>query len=420
MGADWKQLYTWYLKEKNWRERILSIVEASFYHRPKDALSQRTAELLYGRFLQNSVTRLENFSACAYAHFLTYGLKLRERESYQFQAVDLGNLFHSAMERFADKLTKAEETWTLVTESLRDKFIEESVEECIVDYGNSVLYSSARNEYIITRLKRMMRRTVWAVIKQLERGDFVPNGYEIVYDSGMISLDDYKRMRLHGKIDRVDVCETEDNVYVKVIDYKTGFKEFDLGEIYHGLQLQLILYMNAAMDMEAQKHMGKKIIPAGLFYYKMQDPVVKRVDDDFEREELILKELRLDGIVNQSDDVIEHMDREISGSSLVLPVTRNKDGSLSKTSKVLSEEEFSVVSQFARRKMKDIGNQIMKGDTTISPYMAGEQTPCKYCPYKVVCGFDEKIEGYEYRRLDKFGSKDEVIEVMKKEVTPWE
>ncbi len=420
LSDTWKELYNWYLGETKWREQITKIVEASFYQRPQEALSQKTAELLYGEFLNNSVTRLEKFSACAYAHFLTYGLKLKEREVYQFQVVDLGNLFHSAMERFSEKLAIAGETWISVQEEVRDTLIEESVEECISDYGNSVLYSSARNEYIITRLKRLMRRTVWAVIKQLERGDFLPKGYEIVYDSGMIPLDDYKRMRLHGKIDRVDVFETEDQVYVKVIDYKTGFKEFDLGEIYHGLQLQLILYMNAALDMEAKRANGKKVIPAGLFYYKMQDPVVKRVDDDLEREELILKELRLDGVVNDSEVVLEHLDREASGQSTVIPVAYNKDGSLSKTSKVLSEEEFDVVSQFAKEKMKSIGNRIMQGETEVSPYAMGEQTPCKYCPYKVVCGFDEKIAGYQYRTLEKFKSKEEIMEAMKKEVPSWE
>lgn len=396
------------------------MVDANFYQRPKDALSQKTAEMLYGKFLDNSVTRLEKFSACAYAHFLSYGLKLKERETYQFQAVDLGNLFHGAMERYSDKLSRTEETWTTISEMKRDALIEESVEECIVDYGNSILYSSARNEYIITRLKRMMRRTIWAVTKQLERGDFIPKGYEIVYDSGMIPLEDYKKMRLHGKIDRVDVYETDENVYVKVIDYKTGVKAFDLGEIYHGLQLQLVIYMNAAIDMESRKAPGKKVIPAGLFYYKMRDPVINRVDDDEEREELLLKELRLDGVVNQSEEVLEHLDRMAQGQSSVIPIARNKDGSLSKTSKVLSEEEFAVVSKFANEKMKAIGNKIMQGETQISPYAMGEHTPCKYCPYKVVCGFDEKIAGYEYRKLEKFDTKEEIIACMKEEVPSWE
>ena len=275
LGAEWQELYTWYRQNPKWRKKIEQIVEACFYEKPKDGLTTRTAQRLYGTILENSVTRLEKFSACAYAHFLSYGLNLREREEYTFQAIDLGNIFHSAIEHFAKKLEAEGYTWTTLPEGRREELIEESVEESIVDYGNTILYSSARNEYIIKRLKRMMRRTVWALTKQLEKGDFMPGGYEISFGgaSGLstsdIALDGHGRMRLRGKIDRVDICEDEDNVYVKVIDYKTGAKAFDLGELYYGLQLQLVLYLNTALELESRKHHGKTVIPAGIFYYQM-------------------------------------------------------------------------------------------------------------------------------------------------------
>ena len=204
-------------------------MEACFYEKPKDGLTTRTAQRLYGTILENSVTRLEKFSACAYAHFLSYGLNLREREEYT-SGNRSGNIFHSAIEHFAKKLEAEGYTWTTLPEGRREELIEESVEESIVDYGNTILYSSARNEYIIKRLKRMMRRTVWALTKQLEKGDFMPGGYEISFGgaSGLstsdIALDGHGRMRLRGKIEGVDICEDEDNVYVKVIDYKTGAK----------------------------------------------------------------------------------------------------------------------------------------------------------------------------------------------------
>ncbi len=417
---EWKQLYSWYVSDEAWREQILQMVGASFFQRPRDILSEKAARMLYGDILYNSVTRMEQFSSCAYAYFLTYGLKLKERETYQFQALDLGNLFHSAMERFSEKLTKSGETWLSVSEEERDSLIEESVEESIVDYGNSILYSSARNEYTITRLKRLVRRSIWAITKQLEQGDFVPKGYEVVYDSGMILLAENKKMRLHGKIDRVDICETEDQVFVKVVDYKTGTKEFDLGEVYHGLQLQLILYMNAAMEMEKKRAAGKEVIPAGLFYYKMQDPVIAKVDNEEEREELLLKALRMDGMVNESEDVLSHLERDGWTKSWAIPVDKKKDGGLSKNSKVLLPEDLKVVSQFAAEKMRSIGNRIMQGEISVSPYEAAEHTPCKYCAYKSVCGFDEKIAGYEYRKLKKFETKEEIIESMKKEVPSWE
>jgi len=420
LGSEWQELYTWYKKNEDWAKRIEQIVEASFYEKPSDALTKETAEKLYGRFLSNSVTRLEKFSACAYAHFLTYGLRLKEREIYQFQAVDLGNLFHSAMEHFSTKLENEGYTWISIAEKEREALIEESVEESIINYGNTILYSSSRNEYMITRLKRMMKRTIWALTKQLERGDFIPEGFEIVYDSGSIPLDDYNTMRLHGKIDRVDVCETDKNVFVKIIDYKTGTKAFDLSELYHGLQMQLVIYMNAAMNREAKKYPEKKVVPAGLFYYQMKDPIIGKQTDDKTREELLLKELRMDGVVNESSEVISRLDHQMEGQSCVIPVAKNKNGSLSKTSKVLSEEDFLLLAQYASRKARNIGSRIMQGETEISPYVMGDRSSCSFCQYKGICGFDEKISGYRYRKLEKFKGQEEILQRMREEAEAWE
>lgn len=421
LHTEWQELYTWYKKSPDWCRKTEQVIEASFYRKPEDSLTKKTAEKLYGTVLENSVTRLEKFSACAYAHFLSYGLQLKEREEYKFQALDLGNLFHRAMEHFSKNLEKEGFTWTTLSKEKADAIIEASVEESIVDYGNTILYSSARNEYIITRLKRMMRRTVWALTKQLELGDFIPDGYEISFGNmqGLsisdIPLEGHANMRIRGKIDRIDICEEEENVYVKVIDYKTGSKVFDLGELYYGLQMQLVVYLNAAIEMQEKKHKGKKIIPAGIFYYQMKDPIVGKETDEKVLEEKILKELRLDGIVNSREEAINHLDRGLAGNSLAVPVGRNKDTKLSKASKVLSEADFQVLSEYAGYQMKKIGTEILEGKTDISPYELGKKTACDYCPYRGVCGFEERIPGLEYRRLLKM-KNEEVLEKMRKEV----
>lgn len=416
LGKEWQELYTWYKKNPEWSFQIEQIMEAAFYEKPSAALTKSTADKLYGSLLANSVSRLEKFSACAYAHFLAYGLRLQEREMYQFQAVDMGNLFHGAMERFSTKLKRAGYSWVLVPEETREKFIRESVEECIIDYGNTILYSSARNEYMIRRLERLMKRTIWALTKQLEKGDFEPAGFEVTYDSGAVSLENRHAMRIYGKIDRIDICETEDEVYVKVVDYKTGPKAFSLNELYHGLQMQLVVYMNAAMQMEQQKHPEKQITPAGFVYYTVEDPVIPKQPSEEKREAEILKKLKPDGMINRDSEVIRHLDSTLAqGTSTVIPVGKNKDGSLSKHSKVLAGEELKLLSDFAEMKIRQIGNAIMEGDAEINPYMVGDKTPCKYCKYKGICGFDEKIPGYEYRKLEKFDNET-ALEKMREEV----
>ncbi len=405
LSEEWQELYSWYKKNPDWAGQINQIVEAAFYENPKGMLSTETAKKLYGEILENSVTRLERFSACAYSHFLTYGLKLKERDVYQFQAVDLGNLFHGALERFSKKMEREGCTWTTITDAKKEEFIENSVEECIVDYGSTILYSSARNEYVITRLKRMMRRTVWALAKQLETSSFMPSGYEVNFGEN-IQLDEFGRMRLHGKIDRVDICEDDENVYVKIMDYKTGAKAFDLGELCYGLQMQLVLYMDATMEQEQRKHPGKQVIPAGIFYYQIKDPMVDKDCDANKVERAILKELRPDGVVNASKDVIDLIEQPMDGVYTSIPVSFNKDGSLSKRSQVLTEEEFALITAFASHQAKETGKKILKGNIEVAPYELGDHTGCDYCPYHAVCGFDTQIPGYEYKTLSKLDKID--------------
>lgn len=400
MDRSWQELYSWYLRNPEWKERMEKLLLAGYYRRPGDGLTEATARRLYGEHFEDSITRIEQFSACAFAHFLTYGLTLRERQEYEFQAVDMGNVCHSALERFSRKAEEAGIPWISLSEEQREFFIEESVEEAIADYGNSVLYSSARNEYMIVRMKRMLSRTVWALTEQLKAGDFVPAAYEFRFGN--------------GKIDRVDTCVDGDHIYVKVLDYKTGGTAFDVVALYHGLQLQLMVYMDAALKEQAGRHPGKEIIPAGVFYYRIQDPLVDKAENEADIGRAVLKELKPDGMINLKDEVLFHLDRQMTGESLAAPVKFNKNGSLSKTSKAVPEEEFQVMMRHAVKKVQDTHRQIMRGETAALPYRRGQESGCDYCRYRHVCGFDIKIPGFSYRDIGKM-SKEAAIAAMKQE-----
>lgn len=391
--AGWQELYRWYRKQPEWQERVEQLKKISLYKKPEDGLTRETAEKLYGDW-DPSISRMEQFVSCACAHFLTYGLRLKEREEYEFAALDFGNVIHKALEHYAKKLEQNQDTWTSVDTKRQQQYIEESVEESIVDYSNTVLYSTARNAYMIPRMKRLMRRTIWAMTQQLQKGAFVPESYEANFT--------------YGKIDRIDVCETEDEVYVKIVDYKTGSKSFDMSAFYHGLQMQLVVYMNEALKLEERKHPGKKAVPAGIFYYRMKDPIVAKEEDLEKIESAILKELRMDGLVNSEEAIIQRLDDNFTGSSDVIPVARTKTG-FARYSKTLSGEEFSEVLEFAEEKRRELKREMNEGNVDAFPYEMGQQTGCDYCEYRDICGFDETIPGYEYRRLGKL-SKEEVLE----------
>lgn len=395
----WCELYSWYKKNPKWQEKVERFLEAGYYRKPLDALTEEAAKRLYGEEFETSITRMERFAVCAFSHFLTYGLGLREREEYDFQAADLGNVCHRALERFSYKVEQETGDWLKLTEEQRNQYVEESVEEAIADYGNSILYSSSRNAYLIVRMKRMLEKTVWALTKQLAAGDFKPSAYEMRF--------------ANGKIDRVDTCEDGDCIYVKVIDYKTGSKSFDVTALYHGLQLQLMVYMDAALQLEQKKHPEKEILPAGVFYYRIQDPLIDRPKEGEERES-ILKELKPDGMISLEKEVLEHLDHCMVGESSVIPVKYNKNGSLSKSSKAASAQDFYLMMKYAVNKVEEIRQKILSGDVKVNPYRRGTETSCDYCSYRQICGFDTKMEGYRYREIDAM-SVDKVIQAIKGE-----
>ena len=399
ISDEWKELYTWFRRERRSGKEVKQILDAGFLTRKYPELEPEQAKKLYPDPERISVTRMEQFASCAYAHFLSYGLRLSDREEYEFEAMDLGNIAHQSLERFSRKADREKMRWEELPEELRDELIDESVEESVLDYGNTVLFSSARNEYMISRIKRLIRRSVWALTKQLEKSDFIPGGYELKFGS--------------GKIDRIDICEDKEEncVYVKVTDYKTGMKSFDITALYHGLQMQLPVYLNAALDVEQRRFPDKKIVPAGIFYYRIQDPVVDRKDSDEDVEKSILKELRLDGLVNGDEQVVSHLERGLTGNSLLIPVGRNKDGSLSKNSRALPGEAFRTVLKYAKQKEQDIRDKIRGGKAEAAPYEMGGASGCDYCPYKDICGFDIRIDGCSYRRLEKYSMEEAVAKM---------
>ena len=407
----WKELFSWYQKQDAWKQTMENMVEGAFRINPEDEIGRSVARALYGTTLENSATRLELFAQCACAHFMAYGLELKERARYEFSPMDMGNVLHSGLESFAKKMHQRGLSWTALDEVQMDEMAEDCVEEVVSYYGNTVLKSSARNEYMVSRVKRMMKRTIWALTKQMEQGAFTPSRFEVSFamadslESINIALSKEEKMKLLGRIDRVDTCEEEDKVLVKVIDYKSGNTSFDLLALYHGLQLQLVLYMNAAMELEQRNHPDKQVVPAGIFYYNIKDPVVEKVEEE-DPEALnrrILKELRMNGLASSDRGVLEKLDENLSAngtSSLCVPVTINKDGSLSRNSSAVSPEQFRLISNYVNQKMKEIGRRILAGEAETQPYEMGKRNACQYCPYKGACGFDEKTAGYHYRRLN--------------------
>ena len=422
----WAALYRWYESQPEWNKKIQKLSSAARAEHTDTPITAAVTKMLYGTVLENSVTRLEKFAACAFSHFLSYGLHLQERMTSSFEAADVGNIFHEVLEVFAMEIKKGGYSWFEITEEESELLLEKAMEQAIGANHNLALYENARNSYAKDRMYRILKRTVWALISQVRKGHFVPEGFEISFSYAEdmkavnFKLSEEEKMHLRGRIDRIDTYKNNDRLYVKVIDYKSGNTTFQFLNIYHGLQLQLVVYMNAALEMMEKRYPGKEVVPAGIFYYHVKDPMVE-AEGTLSEEELkqqILKELKLNGMLNDSREVIDGMDNSLEGAvsvnSDVIPVGLNKDGSLKKASKAMHTSDFAALSSYVNETILNLGKRMMQGEISVSPYALSDRTGCDYCAYKSVCQFDRKIKGYEYRKLKEL-SDAEVLACMKGE-----
>lgn len=385
-----EELYSWYLRSPKYRELAEKLTDAAFLRKPEDKVSASVAKALYGEVSPHGATRLERFSACAFAHFLKYGLAVTERVEYEFKAMDMGNVIHQALENFAVELRRKRLDWSDLDDKVRDEIADECLDKVAADYGNTILKSSARNHYMVERTRRILRRTVWALREQLKNGEFHPEGFEVSIGG--------------GRIDRLDVLKEDNKVYVKIIDYKTGNTSFDLVSIYHGLQLQLVVYMDAAVQAEQRKYPDCEVEPAGIFYYNVKDPMIQKTlqEDLDELDPEIMKKLKMNGLVSSDPEVIQKLD--VSYASL--PLAYTSKGALRKGSSVASPERFRLLNDYVKKKITEVQDAILTGKADASPYEMGNKNACTYCAYQGSCGFDRKIPGYEFRRLKQFADEE--------------
>ena len=221
------ELFRRFYGQEEYRKLVEKLTDAAFFVYEDKGIGRAAARALYGQKLQGSVTRLEQFAACAYAHFLKYGLELMERQEYQLEAVDMGNLFHQSLDQCFEVIHENGMDWSNITEEERKELVKKCVDQVTSQYGNTIMSSSARNTYLAKRVERITDRTIWALAEQVKKGDFVPSGFEVSFSAidnlkaMKIRLSEDEELLLKGRIDRLDLCEDEKHVYVKIIDYKS-------------------------------------------------------------------------------------------------------------------------------------------------------------------------------------------------------
>jgi len=404
-----KHLFTYFWADEEYRGILEESLKRAFGKYEGDPIKASVAAALYGQTLKGSVTRLEQFAKCAYAHFLNYGLRLQEKREFAMEARDMGSVYHRALEFFGKKINEQGLDWFKLTAEEAKNVMKSAVDDVLSELADSALYSGNRNMYLENRVRRIMDRTAETVVFQVQQGDFIPSNYEVRFDvTDNLEGYDYARLKLSGSIDRMDTLLSEDEVFVKVVDYKSGDHKLDLVMVFHGISLQLVVYINEAMAEVERLHPDKAVRNAGVLYYHIDDPIVdgEPDDDPDDINKRIRLALKTNGLLLGDTEVIGHMDREIlaSGKSEVVPVAIKKDGDFDSHSKVASADALDIISAVVEDKVLELGERIMGGEIGAVPYTAGvgssSTKACTFCRYKDICGFDEHLPGYHYNELD--------------------
>lgn len=408
--AFW-ELYRRFVTEDE--EELQKLLRVAFFGNPTGSVKEAVAKRLYGAVLYGSVTRLEKYAACAFAHFMQYGLSLEERAEYRVAAPELGNLYHKALELFSGKVQERELSWHEISENDRDMLCTESVSEAVETFENGVFDGTKRNSYLITKATRILKKTVEMLQNQIKGSLFEPKHCEAAFEHTA------KYLSLHGRIDRYDVCQNDGKWYVRVIDYKSGSKKFDLTELYYGLQVQLEVYLAAALRQTAEED-GTAPVPAGMFYFHVADPFFDR---EKYSEDAVKKAFRPDGVFNTAISSVTALDVSLkagdgglmpSAKSKLIDAETDKEGLLKADKEGICESDFHTLTEYVYRKLDREAEEILAGNTKASPYRYKKTTPCKYCAYRTICGFDNRLPEFSYRDL-KVLSKEELWKEFREE-----
>lgn len=424
VSGVWWAVYNWLVERPYWREKLLWLLPSLDYRNEELRLSEETAAQLYGEVFRSSVSRLERFAACPFAHFAAYGLRLSERRLYRLEAPDIGQLYHAALSQLAKRLEAEGRDWADLTEGEAMELAYVTVEELAPKLMSEILFSSNRHRYMTRKLKRVVGQTAEALGGQASRSGYKQAAAELSFgdDGSMpaltLTLPNGNVMELQGRIDRIDRASGADGgVYLRVIDYKSREHQLNLAKVYYGLSLQLLAYADAAVS-HAAEWLGEQADIAGALYFHVHQPTLSSWNamEAAAAAAEQFKSFKMKGLVLEDEEAARLMDTALTnGISPVVPLEWKKDGSLSSRSKAVERAKWKRLREFVRSKMTELGAGAACGDIAVSPYRtASKETPCTYCQYKTVCAFDPELEGNDYRFLPKL-SDEEVWERMERQ-----
>ncbi|MBE7027573.1 MAG: hypothetical protein E7407_00880 [Ruminococcaceae bacterium] len=407
---DEKELFGYLDRDDYYKEKLLAAKNTKEHKNIAQRLDCDVVKSLYRGELKGSVSSFEKYTLCPFSYFISYGLNAKERKLFDIDTPDFGSLLHRVIDTFSKQILSMGKKFREIEKDECEKIVCGILDDIAEKMFIKKLYSEKKMLLLVKRLKKYAFSATWAICEHIRRGEFEPCAFEAEFSENgdmspvVIELPSGDRITLVGKIDRIDRYEKNGELYVKVIDYKTGNKDFSLSDIYNKLSLQLCVYIMAISE-NGSELLGGDCKTAGMFYFKLSDEPVETAKNENVADAERLKQFKMSGMVLHDIDIIDKMEKGISGFSGIIPVRISSKGEIVKSqSKTATAEQFKKLERYVKKTAAEIGREILSGRVDISPCANAKFMPCEYCKFHSICAFD--INTDEYRQVGKLKEDD--------------
>ena len=411
-GSHWDEVYKYYNDDEKWNVKLDNVVKGLKYSNIENSISKEMAKNLYSSDngkLMFSVSKLERYAQCPFAYFIEYGLKAKDRKLYEFSAPDLGSFMHEVLDDFTNDIKSKGKRWSDLGKKECRGMVNDLVNDKINNNEISILNSSNRFKYLTERYKKILTRSVMTIAEQMRRSEFEIFSNEFGFGYGddepiEVDLPTGEKVYLIGKVDRVDTLDLDGNSYIRIIDYKTGKKKFDMNKLYNGLQIQLLVYLDVLLK-NSERIIQKQAMPGAMFYFRLDDPMItsKKELSEEEIEIEILKKLKFDGLMLKDPKIALSMDNELEEgkSSMIIPANFIKGGKLGNKDSLITEKQFDILRNYVNDKVIELCTDMISGNIALEPYDTDKEYLYENSPYAHIFQFDTTVPGNKYRKLEK-------------------
>lgn len=368
----------------------------------QDGISSDIAQKLYSDKLYLSASRLETFYSCPFSYFCRYGLKATPKRKASLESRERGTVAHYVFETVLAKYQGKFDALDSKT-ALKESNI--AIDEYFTKIGTDIKNLDAASRYAISCISELICEVLTFVAKDFANNEFTPAAFElgIGYDGQIPPLTvnaENSTVNITGKIDRVDSCKTEDGTAIRIVDYKSSAKAFNLAHVLEGRNMQMLIYLCAVVESNIK--LFDNPAPAGILYLQAL-PSAKQEEFSVKPSAFLIDDA----------ETLSKMDKNLSGE--FIPVKATKTGGIDRRSPVVSMEDFQVIFKYVKSKIANMANEIRSGNISIDPLEVGKKSGCDYCEFRYVCG-KEKNEAIRTSEFEKYSNND-VLEIMKAEVS---